>query len=267
MNELLQNKKIVASFGLLLLTSSLYLVGQFFLGMKEYSFVGLTPSSPANISVSGEGEAYAKPDVAKISFSVIKEAKTVSEAQNLSAQSINEIMKVLKDSGIEDKDMKTENYNLNPKYEWQSSEKPCIALVGAYCPRDGKQVLVGYEANQSISVKIRKIDDAGKILVAIGDKGATNISGVIFDVEEKDTKTAEAQGEAIKKAQEKAQVLADSLGVKIVRVVSFYENLAPVYSNYSKADLTSLAAAPAAPQLPVGENKFVSNVTITYEVR
>jgi hypothetical protein len=268
MHEIFQNKRFVGSFVILLFCGSLYLVGQFVNGIKEYSFVGITPSSPATINVSGTGEAFVKPDIAELSFSVTKEAKTVTEAQKASAEKINEITAYLKESGIDDKDIKTENYNLNPKYEWQNSARPCIAMVGAYCPPEGKQVLTGYEVSQTISVKIRKIDDAGKILVGVGDKGATNISGVSFSVDKKDAIEADARDKAIKDAQAKAKVLAKSLGVRITRVVSFSESgNTPVYSRFNMAEGAMLKSADIAPSIPTGENKFTSDVSIVYEIQ
>lgn len=272
MQELFQNKRFILAITMLVFSGSLYLAGQFVNGLKEYSFVGMTPSSPATIQVSGEGEVFAKPDIAEFSFWVTKEAKTVTEAQKMSAGKINEIMAFLKESGIEEKDIKTENYSLNPKYEWQAGEsRLCIQMIGAYCPpSEGKQILVGYEANQTLSVKIRKIDDSGKILVGVGDKGATNISGVRFTIDKKDAIEADARDKAIRDAQGKAKVLADSLGVKVARVVSFSESGSiPMYSrfNVGMAEDMILKTADVAPSIPVGENKFVSNVNIVYEVR
>ncbi|MBI2120612.1 MAG: SIMPL domain-containing protein [Parcubacteria group bacterium] len=271
MNELFQNKRFMRAVVVLLFSGSLYLIGQFLNGLKEYSYVGLMPSAPATIQVSGMGEVFAKPDIAEFSFSVSKDAKTIAEAQKVSAEKINEIMAFLKESGIDEKDIKTENYSLNPKYEWQEGEpRLCIQMVGAYCPPPGgKQILVGYEVNQTISVKIRKIDDSGKILVGVGEKGATNISGVGFSVDEKDAIEADARAEAIQDAEEKAKVLAKSLGVRITRIVSFSENgFTPMYQGFD-GEAMSLKAADAVvpPEVPVGENKFVSNVNIIYEIR
>lgn len=267
MDGIFQNKRFLGSFVILLLSGSLYLVGQFLNGLKDYSFIGLTPSTPATINVSGTGEVFVKPDIAELSFSVVKEAKTVSEAQSASAEKINEIMAYLKESGIDDKDIKTENYNLNPKYEYQQRAMSTVCLNG-YCPPEGKQVLTGYEVSQTISVKIRKIDDAGKVLVGVGDKGATNISGISFTVDKKDAVEADARNKAIKDAQGKAKVLADSLGVKITRVTNFSESgNTPIYSRFDMAAGAMLKSADVAPSLPTGENKFTSNVNIVYEIQ
>ncbi len=265
MQELFQNKRFLGSLVILLLSGSLYLIAQSVNGLKEYSFIGLTPSAPATINVSGTGEASVKPDIAELSFSVVKEAKTVSEAQKASAEKINEIMAYLKESGIEEKDIKTENYNLNPKYEYR--QRAIMCPLGAYCPPEGKQVLVGYEVSQSISVKIRKIDDAGKILVATGDKGATNISGISFTVDKKDAIEASARDKAIQDAEGKAKVLASSLGVKITRVVSFSESGNTPFPRFGGMETTMFKTMSVAPAIPVGENKFTSNVNIVYEIQ
>lgn len=269
MNELFQNKRFVRSLVVLFLSGSLYMVGQFLNGVKEYSFIGRDPASPSIINVSGTGEISVKPDIAELSFSVVKEAKTVSEAQAASTEKINEIMAYLKESGIDtEKDVKTEGYSLYPKYEYQQRVMAMVCPNG-YCPPEGKQVLTGYEVSQTISVKIRKIDEAGKILVAVGDKGATNISGISFTVDEKDAVEADARAKAIEDAQEKAKVLAASLGVKITRIINFSESGSVPY-RYEAFGMGGAAKSmdmAIAPSIPTGESKFTSNVSITYEIQ
>lgn len=268
MNEIFQNKRFVNTLSVLLLSGSLYMVGQFLNGVKEYSFIGRDPASPSVINVAGMGEVFVKPDIAELSFSVVKEAKTVSEAQKASAEKINEIMAYLKEAGVDEKDIKTENYYLNPKYEYQQRPRSMLCLNGYCPPLEGMQVLVGYEVSQTILVKIRKIDDAGKILVAVGDKGATSISGISFSVDQKDAVEADARAKAIQDAQMKAKVLAGSLGVKIVRIVSFSESgNMPMYSRFDMAEGAMLKSADIAPSIPTGENKFTSNVNIVYEIQ
>jgi uncharacterized protein YggE len=129
-------------------------------------------------------------------------------------------------------------------------------------------VLTGYEVSQTISVKIRKIDDAGKILVGVGDKGATNISGVSFSVDKKEAIEADARAKAIQDAEEKAKVLAKSLGVKLTRIVSFSESGGgPAYYRGDMMEASMFKSADVAPSIPTGENKFTSNVNIVYEIQ
>jgi len=267
MDEICKNNKFIKAVTILVLAGALYLVGQFVNGLKSYSFIGRDIPAQTTINVSGTGESFAKPDIANISFSVTKDAKTVSEAQKLSADGINAIMAYLKEQKIDDKDIRTTNYSLNPKYDYQRAVTCLDNNLNGYCPT-GKQILIGYTVSQSISVKVRKIDDAGTIIGMLGEKGATDISGIDLQVDKKDSVQAEARDKAIKDAQAKAELLAHSLGVSIVRVVSFSEGSNYAVPMYAKASMMDSAGAAApAPSIPVGQNQFTSDVTITYEIR
>ncbi len=233
--------------------------------LKESSYIGRGVYPVNTITVSGKGEVFAIPDTGSLSFSVIEEGKTVKEAQDKATARINSALDAVKSMGVEEKDIKTVGYNSNPKYEYQQ-DKIC---AGGYCP-PGRQILVGYEVNQTISVKIRKTADAGAILTKIGTLGVSNISGLSFVTEDMDKVQAEARDKAIIDAKEKAEVLAKSLGVKLVKIVSFNEGgnypMPYAYGGAEKLQAMDASVANVPPQVPVGENEVVSNISITYEV-
>lgn len=241
--------------------------------VKEYSYIGGGVYPANTITVSGTGEVFSIPDTGSFSFSVNEEGKTVKEAQEKSSKKMNAILDALKEMGIEDKDVKTIGYNSGPKYEWRQASCPTSYDVDmpVYCP-PGKSVLMGYEVNQTISVKVRKTEEAGDVLTKVGSLGATNISGLDFVVDDTDAAKAEARELAITNAKEKAKTLAKALDIKLVRIVSFNDSsdYPPMY--YAMDSMSSVKAmgageAAVSPRLPVGENKTVSNVTITYEVK
>lgn len=266
--------KASGAFGLLALSGSLLLLAMFFTTIKEYSYIGRDINSQTTISVSGDGESFATPDIATVSFSISKEAKTPAEARKQVDEAMKKIHTFLTESKVGDKDIKTTAYDLYPKYDYVKS--PCIATmtieVGNYITpcQDGKQVLSGYTVTQSVDVKIRALDDAGTVLGGLADNGATNLSGLNFTVEKPDEIQAAARAEAIKKAKAKAEELAKDLNVKLVRIVSYNEGgVYPVY-NYARSDMKMSAmgaAVPEAANIPIGQNKYTTNVTITYEIR
>jgi len=224
----------------------------------------VTEANPATIAVAGIGEVTAKPDIAQFSFSVHAEGAEAKAAQDQSATAINAITKYLKEQGIDEKDIKTENYNLNPKYKY--IQKPCV--FGAVCP-PGEQTPDGFEVTQTISVKVRKIDTAGTVLSQVGTLGATDISGLNFIVDDSEKVRTDARNLAITDAKAKAEKLAASLGVHLVRIMSFNENGGgyPMYTASPMADMRAGAKEMTVPSIPTGENKTTSNVTITYEIR
>jgi uncharacterized protein len=221
-----------------------------------------------SITVSGEGEVFAVPDVASFSFSVSADATTVATAQAEVTKKMDAILKAMKDLGIEDKDVKTSDYSVWPKYTYRQ-----IYCITTPCPGT-QQVQDGYTASHTVTVKVRDTEKAGAALSAAGDAGATNLSGLTFTVDDLDTIVAEARDLAIKDAREKAEGLADDLGVRLVRVVSFSDSLGGYPQPYYARDTMGMGGPEMmasnqakAPTLPMGENKAQVSVSITYEIR
>ncbi len=236
--------------------------------LKELSYIGKGVYPSNVISVNGTGEVLAVPDIATFSFSVVEEGKTVKEAQDKATRKINSMVDSVRSFGVEERDIQTTGYNSYPKYEYNRVPECTLS----YCP-PGRQVLVGYEVSQSITVKIRKTEDAGEILTKIGELGAGNISGLNFVVDDIEKVKAQAREKAVNDAKEKAKVLSKTLGVKLDTIVNFYESgdypimYRAEMSSDAKIGMGSASAPQVAPALPVGENKIVSNVTIVYEIR
>ncbi len=218
------------------------------------------------ITVSGSGEAVAIPDIATFSFSVTKESKTSAEAQKLATDISNKILEAVKKNGVAERDIKTTNYSLYPKYDYL--QVVCPAIYPSTCP-SGKEVLRGYEISQSFDVKIRDVEKVGQIVEDATGAGATNINGPTFGIDKEDEIIAKARNEAINFAKNKAKLIADGLGVRLIRVVAFNEN----ENSYATPMMNKVsfgvggADAIAAPQLPTGENKYSRTVQITYEIK
>ena len=218
------------------------------------------------ISVSGEGEVTAVPDIGQFSFAVRAEGTDAAEAQKNSAEAINTIVEYLVGAGIEEKDRKTSNYNLYPKYRYE--ERICPA--GGYCP-PGERVIDGYEVSQNITVKVRNLDEVGTLISNVGERGATNISGLQFTIDDTDVLESEARQKAIADAKEKAEKLAADLGMKLDRIVGFQEgggrNYAYMERSLMAMDMAEGIESKSVPSMPVGENEIISNVTITYQLK
>ncbi len=246
---------------------SLFLLAKTFSEFRAFHYIGAGVPAMNTITVEGDGEAVAIPDIGEFSFSVVEKASTVAAAQESAAKKLNAAMGYLKGQGIADKDIKTVNYSVGPQYEWQQ-----IACASGVPCGGGKSVLTGYEVRQTISVKVRDTKVAGDLLTGIGSTGATELSGLNFTVDNDDKLKADARKEAIDKAKDQADELAKQLGVSLVRIVSFSENggggyPVPMYERDSMGMGVMANESKTAPQVPTGENKVSSHVTITYEIR
>ena len=245
-----------------------------FLGVKTFGefmnlrYIGAGVMPANTINVSGYGEAVAVPDIATFTFSVVSERSTVAAAQDDATTKANAITAYLKEGGVAERDIQTTGYSVYPQYDWV--QQTCIA--GGICP-PGEQRLRGYEVRQTTTIKVRDTATAGDLLTGVGGLGASEVSGLNFTFDNPDAVEAEARDKAIANAKQKAEVLARSLGVSLVRVVSFNESGSgypiPYYSRdmaYGMGGAES-AVAQKAPEISTGENKVVSNVSVTYEIR
>ncbi|TSC68266.1 MAG: hypothetical protein G01um101456_707 [Parcubacteria group bacterium Gr01-1014_56] len=256
----------------LLLT--LFLGVQVVAGFKGLHYIGAGMSATNTITVSGHGEAFAVPDIATFTFSVTSQKLTVALAQDDVTKRINTITAYLKSAGIDEKDIQTSDYSVYPQYEYSQSVCPASPAGGAemvvYCP-PGKQTLKGYEVRQTTTVKVRDTAKAGDLLTNVGGKGATEVSGLNFTFDNPDMVQTQARDKAIANAKTKAEDLARALGVSIVRVVSYNESgnypTPMYYAKDSAMGMGGVAETRVSPEISVGQNKVISDVNITYEIR
>lgn len=236
--------------------------------IKAYRYIGGGVAATNTISVSGDGEVFAAPDIANISFTVREEAKKVSDAQDKVTAKVKVALADIRKLGVADKDIKTQNYSSYPKYEWQEGNVSCLGLN---CPpyHPGKQVIVGYEVSQTVTIKVRDLEKVNALIDGLATAGVTEMQGPNFAIDKEDDLKAEARKQAIEKARTKAEVLARDLGVTLVRVVSFSEDgNYPIYARTMAADMGKGSAESfALPEIPQGEEKIISTVTVTYEIR
>ena len=228
------------------------------------------------ISVTGNGEVDSVPDIATFSFTVQETSETIKEAQNVISEKIEIILNGLSDADIKEKDIKTQSYTMHPKYEWVkvAQNQQEIAPDGTiyYPGNDRQQVQVGFDVSQNVNVKLRDFDKVGEVLELFADAGVENLYGPNFQIENPDELQDKARALAIDEAKAKAKQLAQDLGVRLGKVISFNEGgnggyyPEPYYAkNLAIADFAE--SVEYSPELPVGENTVSSTVTIIYKIK
>lgn len=223
----------------------------------------ITRDMPTSISVNGDGEVKVTPSLAQFTFSVSAKGKTAQEAQSTSTARMNNILGFIKSQGVEDKDVKTSDYNLSPKFTYESSMEPCN---GWNCP-PAKEIPDGFEVSQMVTVKVHDVSKAGALLAGVGEKGATGISSLSFVLEDEKPSKAEARDKAAADAKEKAQKIAQQFGMKLGRMTSYYENQTYDEPTASGAYAMDMAKSEVAPvRLSAGEQKITASVSVSYEL-
>lgn len=245
--------------------------------IKENKYIGRGAVSTNTITVSGNAEVYANPDLATMDFSVISEAATVAAAMEDNSKKMNAIIDVIKNFGVAQEDIKTSGFNINPRYDYVKESKSMSASSASsvsvppedtYYYPSGKRVLSGYEINQTLSVKMRDMSKIGQIIEEAVASGANQTGDLQFTIDNPDSIQEQARREAIAKAKDKAQVLAGHLGIKLGNIIGYNEGgYTPVYSmNYAKGAAADATQESAVPVVQAGQNKIESNVSITYEI-
>ncbi len=266
MDQTLQKtiKNAVGAFTLVLL-----LVGVFMVIKIADGFNVIDENSYNTITVEGDHEVFAAPDIATISFGARSEEKELTDAQANVEKTISAAITAIKTLGVDEKDIKTTYYNSFPVYKYNDK---CTD----YGCQSGERVLTGYEVSQTVSITIRDLDKVSGVLAAAGNAGASDMNGPSFDIENRDELMQEARKEAIKEAKEKAKVLANELDVNLGKIVSYYDggNGYPMPYMAKGGDMDASYAreeaqtAPAFdPTIPEGQNRIYSSVSIVYKIR
>jgi uncharacterized protein YggE len=259
--------RVRAAVFIVVIVLGLFLAVETVRGFMDLRYVGAGVSATNTINVSGYGEAFGAPDIATFDFTVSSEKTTVAAAQADATAKINAISAYLKQQGIDDKDIRTSDYSINPQYDY--TNETCAA--GIPC-RPSTQTLRGYQVSQTTTIKVRDTAKAGDLLTGVGQNGATQVSGLSFTFDDPNKLQNDARAKAITDAKQKADLLASQLGVSLVRVVSYNDSGAYPQPYYAKdmaystgSGVANQAATP--PSISIGQNKVTSNVNITYEIR
>ena len=194
---------------------AMFLASALVLGMPMTS--SATPqSSPAYsmpadgtlLSVSASADAKRVPDVANISTGVVTQAPDANAAMRANAVQMDKVMTAIRAAGIADRDVQTSGINLNPQYNYKDNAPPTIT---------------GYQASNTVSMTVRDLSKLGKVLDTLVEQGANQVNGPSFEIDKPDEAYDEARVGALKKAQSRAKIYADSLGLNVRRIVSISE--------------------------------------------
>ena len=203
------------------------------------------------LSVSASGEVTLSPDIVTFTVQVNETEQTTSEALNLTNKKISKVLEILYSYNIEEKDVATNSINLNPQYVWE----------------DGNRILTGQSATQSLSVKLRNVNNLGKIIDELSKITNINLYSINFDKEDKTEAYEKARIKAVKNALDKAKVLANAANMEIVEPISISEGSAPAALSYDRSVNAKFMVAESASystQTPTGELTITTTVNIIF---
>lgn len=223
--------------------------------IQKYDTIGQAETQPNIINVAGEGKVTVKPDIGTISLGFYMTADTVKDGTEKNNTIINQLVAGLKKMGIADADIQTAGSQVSPNTIWN--------------PTDGTSEVKGYNISQQVTVKVRDLAKAQDVIAFATESGANNVSPLSFSVDEPKNYEMQARKEAVDEAFEKARVLAQQLGVELVRVAGYNEYGAPSYPYYGGTATYDMAMSEKAmnPAVEPGSQDVMITANIMFEVR
>ena len=205
------------------------------------------PESFRGITVSGTATVKGKPDVAFITLGVSTDDKDAGKAAQANARTSTKVIDAMTASGVQRSDIETVQYSVLPVMNYQ--QNPPTA--------------VGYRVSNVVRVKLKDLSKIGSVIDTAVDAGSNGVQGVRFDLDDSTKLRHQALLEAIKKAEADARLMAETLGIKMGKVVSASET-GPVVP--SPLELGAVRAEAVASPIIPGEIEVTAGVTVVYSI-
>jgi uncharacterized protein YggE len=208
-----------------------------------------------SISVSGEGKVTAKPDLALITLGVSTLRPTVAEARESAAAALDGMIASMRNNGIDEDDIQTQQLYINAEYNYN----------------DGNQRLIGFRVNNTVTAKVRNIDNTGQVVDDAVDAGgdSTTIDGISFTIDDPKDLQSQARAQAVEDARAKAETLASAGGVDVGAPITITEGgFSPPMYPYPAAEYAAdRSQAGASTPIEAGELDVIVNVQVVFELK
>jgi uncharacterized protein YggE len=238
----------------------------FLFELMGYQQKMLDQQNQNQITVSGEGKVYAKPDVAIVSLGVTVQGKTVADVTKLGTDKMNAVIAVIKALKIDEKDIQTTNYSLTPTYE--NSVTPVASMMYPSGTVTNSSILSGYSLDQNVQVKIRDFTKIGDVLSQATASGANLVGDLQFTIDNPEQFKEQARATAIKDAKTNAQNLAKESGINLGKIINVYEgyNSSPVMYDSAKVMSAGASSSAPVPTIQPGQQEVDVTINLTYKV-
>ena len=258
------------------------------------------------ILVSGRGKATAPPDLAVLNLGVAAFATTVSQARETAEGAMGRVAEVLKSRNVAQRDIQTRFFNINPRYTTREitrcpevqepdlgrtesvlptepvapvlssrgiPEGPVVELarppIKEECFKDRERVIIGYEVNNQLTVRIRDLDAVGEVIDAVTEAGGDLIrfQGINFTIEDSDALQVQARTAALQDVMAKANQVATITGVQLGKLIHVSETGGSPRIEPLAMARSAFAIAEAAPTpIMAGELDVIVTVQALYAI-
>ena len=253
------------------------------------------------IQVSGRGEASAAADLAILNLGVQTLADTVAEAREQAGVAMGRVIEVLKAKNIEDRDIQTSHFNINPRYTSREvtrcpgrldtgvrqvepvkvpnvstrvesgreiSLEPGVEIARSpqkpECFKERERVIIGYEVSNQLTVKLRDLDEAGSVIDEVTAAGGDLIrfNGINFTIDDTDALQDQARSAAISDMMDKANQVANLTGVELGKLIHISETGGQPRVAFESLERLSFATAAKSAPTPIMGGELEVTVTV-----
>ena len=207
--------------------------------------------NPGLVAVTGEGSAYLAPDMAVITLTVTRQETTARAALDANSAAMGQVLEAMKADGIAERDLQTSGFSINPQYQYPKNEEPRV---------------VGYQVSNSLTVRVRDLDQLGTIIDKSVTLGVNQGGQIRFTNDDPSDAITKARTAAVQDAREKATTLTEAAGVDLGRIVNISEQSSRPQPIPMVSQRASFEAADAAVPIAAGENEYKVNVNVTFEI-
>ncbi|MBV2360458.1 SIMPL domain-containing protein [Thalassococcus sp. CAU 1522] len=202
----------------------------------------------ARLTVTGQGEAFAAPDMATVTLGMTAQADAADAAMQQVSAVVDAILARLDAFGIAAADRQTSDLSLGPIYGNRQND-------------EGGRDIVGFQAYNRLTVRVRNLDDLGDVLSAVLDDGANQLDGLSFGVQDPRPVLDAARRDAVADARAKAELFAEAAGVTLGPVLSLTEGGG---QTGPFPEMMSMARGADAVPVAAGEATFSASVMMVF---
>lgn len=223
-------------------------------------------SDDSTVSTSGTASTSVEPDKVSVTIGVETNGESAAEAAEANADLMEQVLAALMGLGITEEQIATSNYNVFPVYNTTTGAEVCIMIYPPPPECQPSSEIVGYTASNSVTVTVDADSDAGAIIDAAVEAGATHVQGAYFFIsEERQQEVRDSLiEEAIANARSRADTAASAVGMNVTGVKSI--SLNDVYFPVFFRDVAAQEAADGTVLMP-GEQQVSMTVQVTYKMQ
>lgn len=210
-----------------------------------------------SITARGIGEVTGIPDTVVIVLGVETQAPEAADALSRNNQSSAAVIEELRGAGVEDEDIQTSQFSIVPRFG-DADREP-----GLPPQPDPGGTIIGYTVTNLVTARMSTETNAGELIDAAAAAAGDDIrvQSVGFEIDDKGSLYAEARTDAIERAREQAEQLADAAGVQLGRIRSINESSTGGFPPMPRTEAFDQGAA-----LQPGSQELTLEVEVVYEI-